>query len=47
MDRGMEFPKDYMALYNASAHALKSVDASLKVGGPATAGLDHRKKYTR
>ena len=29
----------YIRLYNASAHAVKSVDASLKVGGPATAGL--------
>ena len=26
----------YMALYNASAVAIKAVDPSLKVGGPAT-----------
>ncbi len=37
----MAFPQDYMALYNASAHALKGVSSLLKVGGPATAGLDH------
>ena len=37
----MAFPQDYMALYNASAHALKAVSPLLKVGGPATAGLDH------
>ena len=35
----MEFPHDYMQLYAASVTALKSVDAKLKVGGPATAGL--------
>jgi xylan 1,4-beta-xylosidase len=29
-----------MALYNSSAHAIKAVHPSLKVGGPATAGLD-------
>jgi hypothetical protein len=29
----------YMQLYNASARAVKAVDPSLKVGGPATAGL--------
>jgi hypothetical protein len=28
-----------MQLYNASALAVKAVDPSLKVGGPATAGL--------
>ena len=37
---GMTFPQDYMALYGASVRALKSVDAHLVVGGPATAGLD-------
>ena len=30
-----------MALYNASARALKAVDPSLQVGGPATASLAH------
>eukprot|EP00930_Biecheleria_cincta_P000834 TRINITY_DN102029_c0_g1_i1.p1 TRINITY_DN102029_c0_g1~~TRINITY_DN102029_c0_g1_i1.p1 ORF type:complete len:559 (-),score=74.99 TRINITY_DN102029_c0_g1_i1:216-1892(-) len=33
---GMKFPEPYLALYNASAHALKSIHESLKVGGPAT-----------
>jgi xylan 1,4-beta-xylosidase len=32
----MPFPQDYMALYNASAVAIKSVDERLMVGGPAT-----------
>lgn len=41
---GVDFPgtaakPGYMQLYNASARAVKSVDPSLKVGGPATAGL--------
>jgi xylan 1,4-beta-xylosidase len=41
---GVEFPgtaekPGYMQLYNASARAVKDVDKSLKVGGPATAGL--------
>ena len=30
-----------MELYNASAHAVKSVDSQLRVGGPATAQLEH------
>ena len=38
---GMPFPDDYMALYNASARALKAVHPSLRVGGPATAVLQH------
>lgn len=33
---GMQFPEPYLSLYNASAHALKSIHKSLKVGGPAT-----------
>ena len=33
---GVSFPEPYMSLYNSSARALKAVDASLKVGGPAT-----------
>lgn len=33
---GMPFPSDYMALYNASALAVKAVDSQLAVGGPAT-----------
>jgi xylan 1,4-beta-xylosidase len=37
---GMKWPTDYMALYNSSARAIKAVDPSLQVGGPATAGLD-------
>ena len=41
---GVDFPgtvakPGYMQLYNASARAVKAVDPSLKVGGPATAGL--------
>jgi xylan 1,4-beta-xylosidase len=38
---GMPFPDDYMSLYAASAQAVKSVDPSLAVGGPATAVLGH------
>lgn len=38
---GLRFPLDYMALYNASARAIKSVHPSLRVGGPATAALAH------
>ena len=33
---GVAFPDPYMSLYNASALAIKAVDTSLKVGGPAT-----------
>ena len=33
---GLTYPKDYMAMYNASAAAIKSVDKRLKVGGPTT-----------
>ena len=33
---GVAFPEPYMKLYNASALALKAVNTSLKVGGPAT-----------
>lgn len=33
---GVNFPDPYLSLYNASALALKAVDTSLKVGGPAT-----------
>jgi len=33
---GVAFPHPYMELYNASALALKAVNANLRVGGPAT-----------
>jgi len=33
---GVAFPQPYLSLYNASARALKAVDKSLRVGGPAT-----------
>lgn len=36
---GMPYPHPYLDLYNASARAIKSVDETLRVGGPATAGL--------
>ena len=36
-----------MSLFNASAHALKSVSPSLRVGGPATAGLDHLEDFVQ
>jgi hypothetical protein len=32
----MDYPGNYMALYNASAMAVKSVHPSLRIGGPAT-----------
>ena len=38
---GVQFPSEYMPLYNASARALKAVDASLRVGGPATMQTQH------
>ena len=38
---GLKWPTDYMALYNASARAVKAVHPSLRVGGPATAVLGH------
>ena len=42
---GMPFPDQYMQLYNASSAAVKSVHPSIKVGGPATAGLGHVKDF--
>lgn len=42
---GMPFPGTYMTLYNASSHAIKSVDSQLKVGGPATAQLLDVKEF--
>jgi hypothetical protein len=41
----MAFPSDYMKLFNASSHALKSVDPQFRIGGPATARLDHVKDF--
>ena len=38
---GVPYPEPYMALYNASARAVKAVHPSLLVGGPATAVLEH------
>ena len=35
----MSYPDPYLQLYNSSALALKAVHSSLRVGGPATAGL--------
>lgn len=43
---GLRWPEDYMALYNASARAVKSVHPSLRVGGPATAALGHLTDFT-
>ena len=37
---GMPFPDPYMDLYNASALAVKGVNPSYRVGGPATAQLN-------
>jgi hypothetical protein len=34
-----------MALYNQTAHAIKSVDKAIKVGGPATAQLLDVKQF--
>eukprot|EP01006_Ploeotia_vitrea_P032182 TRINITY_DN64443_c0_g1_i1.p1 TRINITY_DN64443_c0_g1~~TRINITY_DN64443_c0_g1_i1.p1 ORF type:complete len:488 (+),score=36.52 TRINITY_DN64443_c0_g1_i1:117-1466(+) len=42
---GMPFPVPYMDLYNTSAHALKAVDKSLKVGGPATEQLKYLPEF--
>ena len=43
---GLSWPVDYMALFNASSRAIKSVDPSLRVGGPATAVLAHVKDFS-
>ena len=43
----MAFPDNYMKLYNASAHAVKSVDSKFKVGGPATMQLLHAADFVR
>ena len=42
---GMDFPHPYMELYNASAWAIKGVDPSFSVGGPATMQLLHVKDF--
>ena len=44
---GVDYPGEYLNLYNASAHALKSVDARIRVGGPATATLGHVTDFAR
>ena len=36
----MPFPEAYMQLYNATVMAVKAVDPSYRVGGPATAQLN-------
>ena len=36
---GIDFPAQYMPLYNASAVAVRSVDAAYRVGGPTTMEL--------
>ena len=41
----MPFPGTYMTLYNASSHAIKSVNSQLRVGGPATAQLLDVKEF--
>jgi xylan 1,4-beta-xylosidase len=38
---GMDFPVSYMALYNASAVALKGISPRLQIGGPATMCLQN------
>ena len=38
---GMNFPDPYMTLFNHSSAAVKSVDARIRVGGPATMQLDY------
>lgn len=42
---GLNYPHDYLLLYNASATALKAVHPSLKVGGPATMVLQHVESF--
>ena len=42
---GVSFPDHYMTLYNASATAVKAVDPSLRVGGPATAQVQHVRDF--
>jgi xylan 1,4-beta-xylosidase len=41
----MPYPHPYLELYNASARAIKSVHETLKVGGPATAGLEFVQEF--
>ena len=38
---GMSFPDPYMTLFNHSSAAIKSVDAKIRVGGPATMQLNY------
>ena len=38
---GVDYPMQYVPLYNASATALKAVHPSLRIGGPVTATLAH------
>ena len=44
---GVDYPGQYLPLYNASARALKSVDAELRVGGPATSELLYLDDFAR
>jgi xylan 1,4-beta-xylosidase len=44
---GVDYPVQYMPLYNASARALKAVDSRLRVGGPVTADLGHLDDFIR
>jgi hypothetical protein len=39
---GVAFPQPYLQLYNASAAAIKSVNQSFRVGGPATMQVERR-----
>jgi xylan 1,4-beta-xylosidase len=44
---GMPYPTDYLALYDASRKALKSVDSQLQVGGPATMQCQYIGEFVR
>ena len=44
---GMDFPSPYMALYNASASAIKSINDKFQIGGPATARLQYVVEFVK
>jgi xylan 1,4-beta-xylosidase len=44
---GMPFPQPYLTLFNASSRAVKSVDPSFRIGGPASANLAHVQDFVQ
>ena len=44
---GMPWPQPYLTLFNASSRAVKSVDPSFRIGGPASADLAHVQDFVQ